>query len=80
MLKITNKSIPRSLTLLKIKALKAALRVLILVDQKLIRKNDVKPISSQPKNKTNRLPPNTKIHILIMNKLINKNNRSTWGS
>ncbi len=60
--------------------MKAALSVLILVDQKLIKKNDVKPINSHPKNNTNKLPPITKIHILIINKLINKNKRSTCGS
>ncbi len=77
---IIKSSIPKSLILLKIKALNAALSVLILVDQKLIRKKDVRPISSHPRNKTNRLPPRTKMHILIINKLINKNNRSTCGS
>jgi len=70
-------SIPRSLILLKINALKAAFSVLIFVDQKLIKKNDVNPINSHPKNKTNKLPPITKIHMLIINKFINKNNRST---
>jgi len=71
---------PKSLILLNINALKADFKVLILVDQKLIKKNDVKPINSHPKNRTNKFPPNTKIHILIINKLINKNKRSTCGS
>jgi hypothetical protein len=72
-----NIKIPKSLILLKINALKAALRVLIFVDQKFIKKNDVRPINSQPKNNTNKLPPITNIHILIINKFINKNKRST---
>jgi hypothetical protein len=74
---IININIPKSLILLNKKALKAAFKVLIFVDQKLIKKNDVSPINSHPKNNTNRLPPITKIHILIINKLINKNKRST---
>jgi hypothetical protein len=77
MLAIIKINKPRSLILLKINALNAALSVLILVDQKLIKKNEVRPISSHPKNKTNKFPPNTSIHILIINKLINKNKRST---
>ena len=72
--------IPKSLTLLKTNALKAAFNVLTLVDQKLIKKNEVKPINSHPKNNTNKFPPITKIHILIINKFINKNKRSTCGS
>jgi SRSO17 transposase len=60
--------------------LNAAFNVLIFVDQKFIKINDVKPISSQPKNKTNKLPPKTKIHMLIINKFINKKRRSTCGS
>jgi hypothetical protein len=80
MFNIINIKRPRSLILLKINALNAALSVLIFVDQKLIRKNDVSPISSHPKNKTNKFPPKTSMHILIINKLINKNNLSTCGS
>lgn len=78
--KIIKIKIPKSLILLNKNALNAAFNVLIFVDQKLIKKNEVRPINSHPKNKTNRLPPKTSIHILIINKLINKNNRSTWGS
>jgi len=77
--KINNK-IATSLILIKINALNAAFKVLIFVDQKFIKKKDVKPISSHPKNKTNKLPPKTKIHILTINRFINKNKRSTCGS
>lgn len=77
---IINISIPKSLILLNKKALKAAFNVLIFVDQKFIKKNDVNPINSHPKKRTNKLPPNTNIHILIINKFMNKNKRSTWGS
>jgi hypothetical protein len=69
-----------SLNLLKTKALKAALSVDILVDQKLIKKKDVKPISSQPKNKTKKLPLVTKHIILITKQLIKSVNLSTLGS
>jgi hypothetical protein len=69
-----------SLNLLKTNALKADLTVDILVDQKLIKKKDVKPISSQPKNKTKKLPLITKQIILITNEFINKINLSTFGS
>ena len=72
--------IPKSLILLNINALKAAFNVDIFVDQKLIKKNDVKPISSQPRNKTNKLPPTTNIHILIIKRLMNKKSLSTCGS
>lgn len=72
--------IPKSLILLNKNALNAAFKVLILVDQKLIKKNDVNPINSHPKNITNKFPPTTRMHILIINKFINKNNRSTCGS
>lgn len=69
-----------SLNLLKTNALKAAFNVLIRVDQKLISKNEDKPINSQPKNNTNKLPLETKIIILMTKKLINNNKRSTFGS
>jgi hypothetical protein len=45
----TNKN--KSLVLLKEYALNAALSVPTLADQKLIKKKDVKPIISHPKNK-----------------------------
>ena len=79
-LKIINNNKPKSLTLLKTKALNAALSVPIRVDQKLIKKNDVNPINSQPKKITNKLPPTTSMHILIINRFIKRNRRSTCGS
>jgi hypothetical protein len=69
-----------SLNLLKTNALKADFNVDILVDQKLIRKNEVNPINSQPKNKTKKLPLVTKQIILITKQFINKINLSTLGS
>lgn len=69
-----------SLTLLKEYALKAALNVLILATQKLIKKKDVNPISSQPKNKPIKLPEVTKNIILNMNKFKRTKRRSTFGS
>ena len=64
----------------KTKALKAAFNVPIRVDQKLIKKKEVSPINSQPKNKTIKLPLETSNTILITNKFINNNNLSTFGS
>jgi hypothetical protein len=61
-------------------ALKALFSVLILEDQKLINKKDVKPINSQPKKNTNKLPLTTKITILITKQLINNIKRSTLES
>jgi hypothetical protein len=69
-----------SLNLLKTKALKADFSVDILVDQKLIKKKEVKPINSQPKNNTKKLPLVTKQIILITKQLIKRINRSTLGS
>lgn len=69
-----------SLNLLKTKALNADFNVDTLVDQKLIKKKEVKPISSQPKNKTKKLPLVTKQIILITKQLINRIKRSTLGS
>jgi hypothetical protein len=69
-----------SLNLLKTKALKADFNVDILVDQKLIKKKDVNPINSQPKNKTKKLPLVTKHIILITKQLIKSINLSTLGS
>jgi len=66
--------------LLKTKALKADLTVDILVDQKFIKKNDVKPINSQPKNKTKKFPLITNKIILITKQFINKISLSTLGS
>ena len=69
-----------SLNLLKTKALKAAFKVEILVDQKLIKKKDVNPIISQPKNNTKKLPLVTKQTILITKQFIKIINLSTFGS
>jgi hypothetical protein len=69
-----------SLNLLKTKALNADFNVDILVDQKLIKKNEVNPINSQPKNNTKKLPLVTKQIILITKQFINKINLSTFGS
>jgi hypothetical protein len=69
-----------SLILLKVIALKAAFKVPIRVDQKLIKKNEVKPINSQPKNKTKKLPLETNKSMLITKRLINKRSLSTFGS
>jgi hypothetical protein len=65
---------------LKTKALKAAFNVDILVDQKFIKKNEVKPINSQPKKRTNILPLVTRQIILITKQLIKRINLSTFGS
>ncbi len=72
--------IQASLNLLNEYALKADFRVATLVDQKLINKNDVNPINSQPKNNTKKLPLLTNNNILITNKFINKINLSTFES
>jgi len=60
--------------------LKAAFKVEILFTQKFIKKKEVKPMSSQPKNKLIKLPEHTKKIILIINKFSRTNNRSTRGS
>jgi hypothetical protein len=65
---------------LKVNALKAAFNVATRVDQKLIKKNDVKPISSQPKKRTTKLPLETNKTMLITNKLMSNIKRSTFGS
>lgn len=70
----------KSLALLKEYALNAAFKVPILADQKLIKKNDVKPISSQPKNSTIKLPAETRKAMLIINAFKNKISLSTRGS
>ncbi len=66
----TNKK--KSLNLLKENALKLAFRVPLLSFQKFIKKKEVKPISSHPKNKVNRLFANTRHSILKINQFINK--------
>jgi len=63
-----------------VKALNADFRVATLVVQKLIKKKDVRPISSQPKNNIIVLPEVTKKIILITKDNINSKNLSTRGS
>lgn len=70
----------KSLTLLKEKALKAAFKVPTLETQKLIRKKDVKPINSQPKNNITKLPEDTKKIILMIKEHRKRINLSTKGS
>lgn len=69
-----------SLNLLNEQALNADLKVPTLFDQKLIKKNDVKPINSQPKIIIIKFPDNTNKIILNIKKFKNTNNRSTKGS
>jgi hypothetical protein len=54
--------------LLKENALKAAFKVPTLVDQKLIKRNEVAPISSQPRRNTIKFPEQTNSIILQTNK------------
>lgn len=79
-MRIIAKNKNKSLNLLKEKALKADLNVPILVDQKLIKKKDVIPIISQPKNKLTKLPDDTKKTILMINIFKNTRSLSTNGS
>jgi hypothetical protein len=65
---------------LKEKALKADLRVEDRSPQKLIKKNEVRPISSQPKKKTTRFPEFTRTIILAMKAFMREMSRLTWGS
>jgi hypothetical protein len=62
------------------KALNAAFSVPTRVTQKLIKKKDVKPISSQPKNNIIKLPEDTKNSILIIKEHKNIKNLPTNGS
>lgn len=78
--KIINKKKKMSLILLKTKALKAAFNVAFLVTQKLIKTNDVNPISSHPKNSKIVLADETKKTMLRINVFRNKIRRSTSGS
>jgi ribosomal protein S3AE len=61
-----------SLAKLKVKALILDFKVAFLLVQKFIKKNEVKPINSHPKNKVKKLFPNTNIIILKI-KLFNQN-------
>ena len=77
---ITKKNKKKSLTLLKENALKADFKVAVLLVQKLIKKKDVNPINSQPKNNIMVLPDETKKTILITKESKNNINLSTRGS
>lgn len=61
-------------------ALNEAFSVPIFVTQKLIKRNEVKPINSHPKKSIIRLPEDTKNIILMINNNKNKINLSTSGS
>ena len=69
-----------SLILLKTNALKAAFKVPFLVTQKFIKTKEVRPISSQPINKSIRFETETKNIILKIKLFKNKINRSINGS
>lgn len=77
---IRAKSKKKSLILLKEKALNAAFSVLTLLTQKLIKKKDVKPIISQPRNSIIILPDDTKNSMLIIKEHKKSKNLSTRGS
>jgi hypothetical protein len=79
-IRIIEKNKNKSLNLLKEKALKADLKVPIRRAQKLIKKKDVIPIISHPKNKLTKLPDETKKTMLIINKFKKTSNLSTKGS
>lgn len=70
----------KSLTLLKLKALKLQLKVVILNFQKLINKKEVNPISSQPKIMVKKLLPLIKKIIDKINQFISKTNSSFRSS
>lgn len=69
-----------SLILLKVKALKLQANVVVLNRQKLINKNDVNPISSQPIIIVNKLLLITKKIIENINQFISKINSSPLSS
>jgi hypothetical protein len=73
-------NIKQSLILLNTKALKAAFKVPVRVDQKFIKKNEVTPIISHPKYSIIKFPANTNITMLITKESINKINLVTFGS
>ena len=70
----------RSLTLLKVNALKLHPNVVILNFQKLINKKEVSPISSQPKISVKKLFPQTKLIIDKINQFISRINSSSRSS
>jgi hypothetical protein len=65
-----NMNIPQSLILLKKNAFSADFSVLTRLLQKLIKKNEVIPINSQPKTRVMKLPANNNVIILIEKKFI----------
>lgn len=69
-----------SLILLKIKALKADFKVFLLKVQKLIKKKEVNPISSQPKKSNIALSDKTNKDILKINQFNINIKRSENGS
>lgn len=66
--------------MLNVNALNADFNAAVLVVQKLIKQNEVKPISSQPKNNIIKFPEDTKNNILTTKDNINNKNLSTRGS
>jgi len=68
-----------SLTKLKAKALKLDLITPLRLFQKLIKKKDVKPISSQPRKIVKKLPPKTRIIILKIKKF-NQHKKFDWSA
>lgn len=80
-IKITiKKSKKTSLSLLNINALIAAFKVPLRVVQKFIKKKDVRPISSHPKNINIQLSATTRVAIEITNQFIKSRNLSALGS
>ena len=70
----------QSLTLLKASALKLDLSTPLLVLQKLIKKKEVRPISSQPKKIVNKLSASTRHNILKINQFTKSRNESSLAS
>jgi len=80
-IKITIKNNKKtSLALLKANAFIAAFNVPRRLVQKFIRKNEVRPINSQPKNSNIQLSDTTKRHIEITNQFKKSKKRSALGS
>jgi len=69
-----------SLIKLKLKALKLDFKVDRLACQKLIKKNEVSPISSHPKNNVKKFAAKTSTSILAINPLIQKEKVSSSAS
>jgi hypothetical protein len=79
-IKTITKNRKRSLVLLKEYALKAAFNVPTLVDQKLIKKKDVSPIISHPRNRLIKFPAETRNTMLIINMFKKSTSLSIKGS